>query len=129
MPKSKRHYRKSRKLRKSRKDRSLRNYSSLGFKRDLNTVKARGLSPKDNLPCSMCDRQFPRESMFIPLSCLKKNQDRAHRICEDCWWDPKMGFAREDAPHDCPGCKRHLPLNPPIKSKPEEIIVISDSTD
>lgn len=131
MRKSKYNRRKSRRFRKSRKNRTRRHYPS--YKRSFSEVKARGpspISPNANIPCSMCDRQFPRNSMFIPLPCLKKNHQQAHRICEDCWWDPQMGFARENAPHSCPGCKRHLPLNPPIKSrKPEideEIIIISD---
>lgn len=129
MSKSK-HYRKSRKFRKSRKNRTRRHYPS--YKRSFSAVKARGLtpiSPNANVPCCICEREFPRESMFIPLACLNKNHERAHRICQDCWWDPQIGFAREDAPHGCPGCKRGLPLNPPIKRiKPttDEIIVISD---
>jgi len=129
MSKSRRH-RKSRKFRKSRKNRTRRHYPS--YKRSFSAVKARGLtpiSPNANVPCCVCDREFPRESMFIPLACLQKNHERAHRICQDCWWDPQIGFAREDAPHGCPGCRRRLPLNPPIKTrKPttDEIIVISD---
>jgi len=136
MSKSRRH-RKSRKFRKSRKNRTRRHYPS--YKRRFSYVKARGLthiSPDSssalsiaNVPCCMCDREFPRESMLTPLVCLQKNRDRAHKICQDCWWDPQIGFAREDAPHGCPGCKRRLPLNPPIKTrKPttDEIIVISD---
>lgn len=54
----------------------------------FSAVKARGLtpiSPNSNVPCCMCDREFPRESMFIPLACLNKNHERAHRICSDCW--------------------------------------------
>ena len=131
MSKSRRH-RKSRKFRKSRKNLTRRHYPS--YKRSFSAAKARGLTPispntNANVPCCMCDREFPRESMIIPLACLQKNHERAHRICQDCWWDPQMGFAREDAPHGCPGCKRRLPLNPQIKTiKPttEEIIVISD---
>ena len=139
MPKShkvlKHHRRKSRKFRKSRKNRTRRHYPS--YKRSFSAVKARGLTPISpvstsaiaNVPCCVCDREFPRESMFIPLVCLQKNRERAHRICSDCWWDPQIGFARENAPHGCPGCKQGLSLNPPIKSrKPttDEIIVISD---
>jgi len=99
--------------------------------------KARGISPispNANIPCCMCERKFPRDKMFVPSACLRKNLERAHRICEDCWWEPQTGFAREDTHHSCPGCKKHLPLNPPIKSKskqkhnhkPNEIIDISD---
>lgn len=138
MTKSKRLHlrRKSRRFRKSRKNRTRRHYPR--YKRSFSAVKARGLTPISplstsaiaNVPCSMCDREFPRNEMMIPVRCLQQHGERAHRICQDCWWDPQMGFAREDAPHGCPGCKRGLPLNPLIKSKKpttDEIIVISDS--
>ena len=72
-------------------------------------------------------RRFPRNKMLVPSECLRKNKERAHRICEDCWWDPQKGFARENVHHGCPGCKKHLPLNPPIKTKKAEVIDISDS--
>lgn len=129
----KHHRRKSHRFRKSRKNRTRRNYPS--YKHSFSKVKARGpsspqpISPNTNVPCSICERMFPRDTMFTPLVCLQKNRDRAHKICDDCWWDPQIGFAREDAPHGCPGCKRGLPLNPQLKTKKSEtneIIVISD---
>ena len=125
MSKSRRH-KKSRKFRKSRKNRTRRHYKR-AFSAGGPTTP---ISPNSNIPCCMCDREFPRESMMVPVLCLKQNRERAHRICEECWWDPEIGFARENAPHGCPGCKRGLPLNPPLKSrKPptDEIIVLSDS--
>jgi len=115
-----------RKFRKSRKNRARRNYPS--FKRG----RARGpspISPNANIPCCMCEQTFPRDTTMVPSACLMKHGDKAHRICQECWWDPETGFAREDAPHGCPGCKKGLPLNPPLKSKKpaiEEIVVISD---
>ena len=131
MTKHRRYNRKSRKFRKSRKNRTRRHYPA--FKHTFSgNVKARGtspISPNTNIHCCICDREFPRNEMLIPAACLKKHKERAHRICKDCWWEPQMGFAREDAEHGCPGCKKGLPLNPPIKTrKPEseEIIVISD---
>jgi hypothetical protein len=95
-------------------------------------ILARGpSSPKDTVPCSMCDRKVPLDNSFVPLLCLNKYGRRAHRICEDCWWDPNIGFAREGEAHDCPGCKRNLPILPPVPKstkapKSEEIIIISD---
>jgi len=139
MTKHKLYHRKSRKFRKarskrafgkSRKNRTRRHYPS--YKHISSLVKARGpspVSPNALIPCCMCDRDFPRNEMLVPSVCLQKHRERAHRICEDCWWDPQIGFAREGAPHGCPGCERGLPLNPPIKTKKpttEEIIVISD---
>ena len=139
MTKHKLYNRKSRKCRKarskrafskSRKNRTRRHYPS--YKRTFSNVKARGPSPISAnalIPCCMCDREFHRNDMLVPLACLQKHRERAHRICKDCWWDPQIGFAREDASHGCPGCKRNLVLNPPLKSKKpsiDEIIVISE---
>jgi len=139
MTKHKRYHRKSRKFHKtgshrafgkSRKNRTRRHYPS--YKHNSALVKARGPSPISAnalIHCCMCDHDFPRNDMLVPSACLQKHRERAHRICKDCWWDPQIGFAREGAPHGCPGCKRGLPLNPPLKTrKPttEEIIVISD---
>lgn len=108
---------KSRKNRNSRKNR---------------TNKARGRTPpvSPNVPvsCSMCDKSVPRNKTLVPALCLKEHGDRAHRICKECWWNT---FAKEDAPHGCPGCMRNLPLPPTVKGtrkpKSEEIFVISDS--
>jgi len=133
MTKHKRYNKKSRKLRKSRKNRTRRRYPK--YKQMFSNVKARGptqqppISPNATIPCSICGREFPRNEMLVPLTCLRKHGEKAHRICQDCWWDPQMGFAREDVSHGCPGCKKELPLNPPIKTrKPttEEIIIIDD---
>lgn len=136
MSKAKYHRRKSRKFRKSRKNKTRRHYPS--YKRHLvKRYLARGLTPMTpvsietttKLPCCICDNQFSRNTMYVPLVCLQKHRERAHRICQDCWWDPQIGFAREDTPHGCPGCKRGLPLNHPIKTKipsTDEIIVLSD---
>ncbi len=132
MTKHRRYHKKSRKFRKSQKNRTRRYYPS--YKRAFSNynIKARGPSPISQnalIPCCMCEREFHRDDMLVPLACLQKHGERAHRICRDCWWDPQIGFAREDAPHGCPGCKRKLPLNPPLKTrKPttDEIIVISD---
>ena len=96
------------------------------------TNKARGRTPpvSPNVPvsCSMCNSSFPRNETLVPARCLKEHGDRAHRICQECWWNT---FAKEDAPHGCPGCIHNLPLPPPVKGtrKPisEEIFVISDS--
>jgi hypothetical protein len=115
---------------KSRKNRTRRHYPSYKHTFSSN-VKARGPSPISTsalIPCCMCDRDFPRNNMLVPLACLQSHGERAHRICEDCWWDPQIGFARENAPHGCPGCKRKLPLNPPIKSRKPTVIEVVDLT-
>ena len=96
------------------------------------TNKARGRTPPASSPtglvnCCMCNQPFSRNETLVPARCLKEHGDRAHRICQECWWNT---FAKEDAPHGCPGCIHNIPLPPALKStrKPttEEIFVISD---
>jgi hypothetical protein len=118
MRKSKSIRRKSRRYRKSRKNRTRRNYPS--FKRTGGQI--------ESVKCCMCEKNINGKTL-VPLSCLQNHGEKAHRICEECWWDPKMGFAREDAPHGCPGCLKGLPLSVPqkrLKPKIEDIIVLSD---
>ena len=59
------------------------------------------------MKCCMCEKSSPS---FKPSACLMKNGYRAHKICQECWWNPDTGFAREGASHECPGCKKGLPL-------------------
>ena len=109
-------HRKTHKHRKGRKNR---------------TNRARGRTPpvSPNVPvsCSMCDKSVSRNESLVPARCLKTHGDRAHRICQQCWWNT---FAKEDVPHECPGCTRGLPLPPRVKGQrapiSEEIFVISD---
>lgn len=70
----------------------------------------------------------PLSNSFQPLNCLRKNGIKAHRICEDCWFNI---FAIEGVSHKCPGCIKKMPLTiyKPTKTnynKPIEIIEISD---
>ena len=58
----------------------------------------------------MCERIFDKDYALLPMACLIKNGKLAHRICQKCWWDPEKGFAREDAPHRCPGCIKGFAL-------------------
>lgn len=60
--------------------------------------------------CSMCERIFDKDNTLVPRECLIKYGNEAHRICQNCWWDPEKGFAREDASHKCPGCQKGLLL-------------------
>ena len=120
---------------KSRKNRTRRHYPAFkrrSLARGRNSL-ARGpnspISPTAKIDCCMCDKSIARDKTLVPLACLQKTGERAHRICQKCWWDPKSGFGRETAPHGCPGCKRGLPLTAPLKRrtpKSEDVIVISD---
>jgi len=83
----------------------------------------------------MCGKKSPRNQMLVPSGCpntfmpgtKRPYADRAHRICQDCWWptdaDPNSGFASVNGPHGCPGCKKGLPPNPPLR-RPEVTEVI-----
>ncbi len=72
----------------------------------------------DKVVCSMCERIVNKDNTLIPRECLIKYGKGAHRICQDCWWDPKSGFSREDASHKCPGCEKGLPLTEFKKETP-----------
>jgi hypothetical protein len=115
------------------------------------TVKRKGLargpnsdpiSPDALVSCALCDQKFPRNTMLIPSGCPNTNipgtkrlyADRSHRVCQNCWWpqpgNPDSGFARVDGPHGCPGCKRGLPANPPLKQLGNiEVIDLISSSD
>lgn len=64
--------------------------------------------------CCKCEHFITDNKMLIPVVCLQKHGKKAHTICEDCWWNPLIGFAREDGDHQCPGCKKGVSLNPVI---------------
>ena len=103
------------------------------YKSSKSFVKTVGRgSEKETTHCCMCDKSVSNKDSLVPLACLRQHGSKAHRICQPCWWDPETGFALETSKHDCPGCKRGLPLttvkpNPHTKTNksPEEVIVIS----
>ena len=65
----------------------------------------------EKVTCCMCEKKVDKNNTLIPRECLNKNGVTSHRICNDCWWNPESGFAREDRPdHKCPGCVKNLPL-------------------
>lgn len=68
--------------------------------------------------CSMCEKKVNKDNTLVPRECLIKYGKAAHRICQDCWWNPTIGFAREDVSHKCPGCIKGLPLTEFKKSEP-----------
>ena len=76
--------------------------------------------------CCMCEKNVDIKNTLVPRVCLQKYGKRAHRICSECWWNPVTGFAREDAPHGCPGCIKHLPLT---EIEPSESVLIDLSED
>lgn len=80
----------------------------------------------NNVQCSMCEKMVDKNNTLVPSDCLMKHGKGAHRICTDCWWDPKEGFAREDASHKCPGCVKRLPLTPFVNEAPITIDLTDD---
>ena len=62
--------------------------------------------------CCMCEKQVLMSDTLVPSICFRKNMDRAHRICKECWWKKDTGFASEHGEHRCPGCEKGLPLLP-----------------
>jgi hypothetical protein len=97
MPRKTQISRRRHKNRKTKNRRTIRRY-----RRGGNGEKVR---------CCMCEKMVDKNKTFIPMNCLKNNwKAAAHRICEECWWDPNTGFALENASHKCPGCVKGLPL-------------------
>ena len=71
-----------------------------------------------DVKCCMCERIVKKDDTLVPRECLMSHGKAAHRICQDCWWDPNIGFAREEASHKCPGCQKGLPLTEYKKEAP-----------
>ena len=91
--------------------------------------RARGTDTNNQVYCCMCHNAATIADTLVPQQCLQQHGSRAHRICQHCWWDPEIGFAREGVNHKCPGCESHFPLTTQVKGKspkPEDIISISD---
>jgi hypothetical protein len=76
----------------------------------LSKTKRAG-SPPITVDCCVCGKNEEVGKTLIPRKCLAKHGVSAHRICQDCWWDNKTGFALEGTKHMCPGCEKGLPLN------------------
>ena len=55
-----------------------------------------------------------------------KHGMKAHRICQECWWNPETGFGKEESKHKCPGCEKGLPLT---NVKPQEPIFVDLTED
>lgn len=110
MSKSLRHHKKS--LKQKRKNRS--------HKIKNRKIKSRKLIGGNGVKviCSMCERIVLLEITFVPGKCLIKHGKAAHRICADCWWDKRKGFALETSSHECHGCLKGLPLTTVIKEPP-----------
>ena len=66
----------------------------------------------ENVKCCMCEKMINKKNTLSPRECLNEHGPGAHRICQECWWDPEKGFASEDVSHKCPGCIKGLPLTP-----------------
>ena len=70
-----------------------------------NKRKSRRQNQKKIKCIIMCEKNTCKKSSFTPASCLTKNMNKSHRVCQKCWWDPKKGFALETSSHKCKGCQ------------------------
>ena len=81
----------------------------------------------EKVKCCICEKIVNKSDTLIPRECLMNNgQKAAHRICQECWWNPETGFAREYASHKCPGCIKGLPLTEYKKEAPVFIDLTED---
>ena len=87
-----------------------------------NKTKRAGSPPK-MVECCVCSKNEGIGNTLIPRKCLAKHGVSAHRICQECWWDNKTGFALEGTNHTCPGCVKGLPIN---KDPKGEIIDLTE---
>ena len=78
-------------------------------KRKTRTYKKGGTN-YDKVNCCICGKEVDKSDTLVPQSCSRINFEKAHRICSQCWWNTEYGFARENAPHGCPGCANNFPL-------------------
>jgi len=76
-----------------------------------------GGTSSTNVDCCICSKSNKKLDMLTPRKCLNKHGLASHKICQECWWDKKIGFALENGNHACPGCKKKLSLThvPKIK--------------
>ena len=79
-----------------------------------------------DVKCCMCERIVKKDNTLVPRECLIAHGKAAHRICQNCWWDQDIGFAREEASHRCPGCQKGLPLTEYKKEAPIFIDLTDD---
>ena len=115
----------SRKNRTNRRKTRKTNKRAKTQKRIKRSRVAKGIED-ENVKCCMCGKDIQRDDGLMPAKCYRKNGAiRAHRICQECWWNKESGFAKEDVNHACPGCDKGLPLNGPPHD-PNEVIEISD---
>jgi len=101
-------YKKSKKSRKTRKTRKL--VKSMKNKKIVHRKMGGNGNNIDTVNCCMCRKLVDVPDTLIPQICLRAHGSGAHRICQDCWWNPDTGFAREGVAHPCPGCEKNLPL-------------------
>ena len=81
---------------------------------------------QEQVKCSMCEKNVNKDDTLVPSVCSLKHGLAAHRICQDCWWNPVKGFALEGTSHQCPGCQKGLALTAFKKEAPIEIDLTDD---
>ena len=93
--------------RKIKKNKSKKNRTRNRLAKGLSPI-----SPTGSVLCCMCNKEFPRNTMLTPQVCLNEYGERAHKICQKCWFNK---FAIEGISHPCPGCEKGFPLTRPLK--------------
>lgn len=91
-------------------------------------MKTRSKRGGTKFQCCMCEHRVSERNTLNPSACLMKYGSKAHRICSHCWWDREKGFAIEGANHECPGCKKGLPLTVVIAKPSQKISEVIDLT-
>ena len=118
--------------------RSIKNPRSIKRKRINRSRKTRRRRMKAGNPnhkCCICGKSISNDGL-MPRTCYMKYGENAHRICQDCWWDPNTGFAKETDTHGCPGCIKGIPITnnsnankKPLKISRDGVIELSSDTE
>jgi len=83
---------------------------------------------EDKVNCCICRGEVNINETLMPSGCKINHGKRAHRICEECWWNPENGFAKENLKRECPGCEKGLPLTV-VKKEPTIFIDLTEDGD
>lgn len=94
------------------------------YKKTRKTRRRRMKAGNPKHKCCICGKSM--SDGLMPRSCYMKHGEDAHRICQDCWWDPNTGFANETATHGCPGCLKGIEITNNSKTK-KPLITINEN--
>ena len=55
-------------------------------KKQLKSKRKSRRQNQKKVKCVICEKITCKKSSLVPVSCLTKNMDKSHRVCQKCWW-------------------------------------------